>query len=54
MEGVMNLLSTHPELEQRSAKSSAYVTGANFQEIPIAMDWARLQQILPINPSMIC
>lgn len=47
MEGVMNLLSTHPELEQRSAKSSAYVTSANFQEIPIAMDWAKLQQMLP-------
>lgn len=47
MEGVMNLLSTHPELEQRSAKSKAYQTAADFQEKAITMDWSRLQSQLP-------
>lgn len=47
MEGVMNLLSTHPELEQRSAKSKAYQTKADFVEMPIHMDWTRLQQLWP-------
>jgi predicted Zn-dependent protease len=43
MEGIMNLLSTHPELEQRSVKSKAYQTQSDFQELPLNLNWQKLQ-----------
>lgn len=50
MEGAMNLLSTHPELDQRAALSSAYQTKEGFQIVPITMDWNRFQSELNTNP----
>jgi predicted Zn-dependent protease len=44
MEGALNLLSSHPELEQRAQKSSAYMTAPSFQEEKFSMDWERLQR----------
>lgn len=46
MTGAMNLLSTHPELEQRSVKASAFQVNAEFIERAIALDWLRLQDHL--------
>jgi beta-barrel assembly-enhancing protease len=43
LEGAFNLLSTHPELESRAAKSQAYQTTPQFSEEAVAIDWQRLQ-----------
>jgi beta-barrel assembly-enhancing protease len=43
LEGSMNLLSTHPELEERSKKSSAYQVSPSFVEQPMGIDWSRIQ-----------
>jgi beta-barrel assembly-enhancing protease len=43
MEGAMNMLSTHPELDDRANKSSNYVVPADFQEVKLPIDWQRVQ-----------
>lgn len=49
MKGAMNLLSTHPELEERSSKSAAYQVSPSFVEQPLGIDWEQMRRIVAIN-----
>jgi len=46
MEGAMNLLSTHPELEERAKKSSQYKVSEGYQERSLGLDWVRMNEVL--------
>ncbi len=43
MTGAMNLLSTHPELEERSSKAARFQVDSGFEKRPITLDWPSLQ-----------
>ncbi len=46
MSGVMNFLSTHPELSKRSAGAAAYPKPDGFVALPIELDWPNIQILL--------
>lgn len=43
MNGVMNFLSTHPELSDRAAVAATFPKPSNFVAMPIAMNWNDIQ-----------
>lgn len=44
--GVMNFLSTHPELSKRSASAASYPKPEGFVALPIEVDWPHIQILL--------
>ncbi len=51
MEGALNLLSTHPELEERSKKSSEYKVSSEFREKTLGINWEKMNEILKPQPT---
>jgi len=49
MNGMMNFLSTHPELSKRAAGASAFPKPSNFVAIPFDMNWAEIQRSVSNN-----
>lgn len=46
MEGALNILSTHPELEERAKKSGAYQVSQGYVERSLGIDWNRMKEAL--------
>lgn len=49
MEGPLNLLSTHPSMDERSQKAKAYPVQTGFVEQPFNMNWHYVQSQLQSN-----